>query len=93
MGNMPSIIPVTDLRMDAAGVLKRVRSSPDPIFITQRGRPAAVMMSIEAYEKMEIERERLRLLAQGAEETSAEKESDLGSDLARAYTLQKDEES
>ena len=52
MGKMPNIIPITDLRQDAAGVLQRVRASREPIFITQRGRAVAVMVSAEEYEDL-----------------------------------------
>ena len=82
MGKMPNIIPITDLRQDAAGVLKRVRGSKDPVFITQRGRAAAVMMSTETYEKAEHDREILRLLAQGDKEIAAGNGYDLDTVLA-----------
>jgi len=68
MGKMPNIIPITDLRQDAAGVLQRVRASREPIFITQRGRAAAVMVSAEEYERAEHDREILMLLARGEKE-------------------------
>ena len=57
MPKMPDIIPITDLRQDAAGALDRVRRSREPVVITQRGRAAAVMLSMEAYELGERERE------------------------------------
>lgn len=60
MAKVPSIVPVSDLRQDAAGVLKRTRSSNEPVFITQRGRATAVLMSIEAFETF---RQRARTLA------------------------------
>jgi len=56
MRRVPDIMPVTDLRQDAAAALKRVRSSKQPLVITQRGRAAAVMLSIEAFEQAEHER-------------------------------------
>ena len=37
MAKMPSIIPVSDLRQDAARVLKKTRSSDEPVFITAAG--------------------------------------------------------
>lgn len=37
MAKLPHIIPVTDLRQDAAAVLKRVGKSREPFVITQRG--------------------------------------------------------
>ena len=49
MPTVPDIIPITDLRQDAAAALKRVRASTQPVVITQRGRAAAVMLSVEAY--------------------------------------------
>ncbi|MEK6654683.1 MAG: type II toxin-antitoxin system Phd/YefM family antitoxin [Thermodesulfobacteriota bacterium] len=87
MGKMPNIIPITDLRQDAAGVLKRVRGSKEPVFITQRGRAAAVIMSSESYEKAEHDRELLRLLAQGDKEIAAGKGYDLDTVLAELDSL------
>ncbi len=87
MGKVPNIIPITDLRQDAASVLKRVRGSSEPIFITQRGRAAAVMMSTEAFEKSEHDRQLLRLLARGDKEIAAGKGYDLESVLAEADAL------
>ena len=90
MGKMPNIIPITDLRQDAAGVLQRVRASREPIFITQRGRAAAVMMSAEEYERAEHDREILMLLARGEKEIKVGKGHDLDTVLAEAYKLLKE---
>ena len=68
MARLPEIVPVTDLRQDSASVLKRVRDSNQPIVITQRGRAAAVLLSVDTYERRERERELLRMLAQGEKE-------------------------
>ncbi len=87
MGKVPNIIPITDLRQDAASVLKRVRGSGEPVFITQRGRAAAVMMSTEAFEKAEHDRRLLRLLARGDKEIAAGKGYELESVLAEADAL------
>ena len=65
---IPDIIPVTDLRQDAASILKRLQDSVDPLVITQRGRAIAVIQSIDTYEKSEHERELLHLLAVGEKE-------------------------
>ena len=70
MAKIPKIIPVTDLRHDAAAVLKRLQSSHQPLVITQRGRAAAVLVSIEDYDRSQHERELLRLLAKGEQEIS-----------------------
>lgn len=68
MTALPEIIPVSDLRQDAAATLKRLEHSRDPIIITQRGRATAVLMSIESYERAEEERLLLRRLAKGEQE-------------------------
>jgi prevent-host-death family protein len=80
-------MPVTDLRKDAAAALKRVRSSKQPLVITQRGRAAAVMLSIEAFERAEQERHLLRLLARGEKEIAAGEGYDLDDVLGEADTL------
>ena len=67
---IPDIIPVTDLRQDAASVLKKLQDSDDPLVVTQRGRAIAVIQSIDAYEKSEHERELLRILAIGEKEVA-----------------------
>jgi len=87
MPRVTDIIPVTDLRQDAAAALKRLRTSQQPVVITQRGRAAAVMLSVEAYEQREHERELLRLLARGEREIAQGKGHDLASVLAEADRL------
>jgi len=87
MPRVPEIMPVTDLRQDAAAALKRVRASRQPLIITQRGRAAAVMLSVEAYEKAEYERQLLRLLAKGEKEIAAGQGYDLDKVLDEADAL------
>jgi len=87
MAKLPHIIPVSDLRQDAAKVLKQVRDSEEPIVITQRGRATAVMMSVEAYENSEHDKALLRLLAIGEKEIEAGRGHDLNSVLAEADAL------
>ncbi len=91
MARVPHIIQITDLRQDAAGALKRIRSSRQPVVITQRGRAAAVMLSIEAYEQRESERHILQLLARGEREIAAGAGPDLDSVLAEADEALADE--
>ena len=67
MSKVPSIVPISDLREDAANILSRMKNSHEPVVITQRGRAAAVMVSIEEYERSTHEREILRLLARVVE--------------------------
>ena len=84
MAKVPNIIPVTDLRQDAAAALKRLRVSKQPVVITQRGRAAAVLISMEEYERGEHERQLLHLLARGEQEIAAGKGFDLDAVLAEA---------
>jgi len=86
MAKVPEIIPVTDLRQDASAVLRRVSTSKDPLIITQRGRAAAVLLSVSAYERSEQERQVLELLARGEKEIAAGKGYDLDDVLAEADT-------
>ena len=37
MAAIPNIVPISDLRQDASGLVKRVIDSREPVFITQRG--------------------------------------------------------
>ena len=87
MRKVPTIIPITDLRKDAVTVLRQVPDSKEPIVITQRGRAAAVMMSAEAYERPEHDRELLRLLARGEKEIAAGKGHGLNALLVEADAL------
>ena len=87
MPKVPEIMPVTDLRQDAAGALKRVRASKQPIVITQRGRAAAIMLSVEAYDRAEHERQLLRLLVRGEKEIAASRGHDLSEVLHEADAL------
>ncbi len=87
MGKVPEIIPITDLRQDAASALKLVKSSRQPVVITQRGRPAAVLLSMEVFERSEHERQLLHLLARGEQEIAAGKGFDLDVVLAEADGL------
>jgi len=71
MAKVPAIIPVSDLRQNAARVLNDVKKSSEPVFITQRGRATAVLMSLDVFERSETERELLLLLARGEKDIAA----------------------
>lgn len=87
MAKIPNIVPITDLRQDATSIVKRVTSSKDPVIITQRGRAAAVMVSMETYEHTQHELEILRLLAAGEKEIEKGKGYDMDVVLAEADSL------
>ncbi len=87
MSKVPQMIPVSDLRQDAAAVLKRVSKSREPLVITQRGRASAVMLSVDAYEQSEEERQILLALARGDREAQASKGFSLDSVMREADKL------
>jgi len=87
MGKLSNIIPVSDLRRDAAKLLKQLKNSKEPLIITQRGRATAVMIGVDAYEKFEHEKELLHLLAKGDREIETGEGYDLETVLAEADAL------
>ncbi len=84
MGKLLNIIPVNDLRQNAAKILKQLKDSKEPFIITQRGRAAAVMQSVETFEQSEHDKELLRLLAKGEREIETGEGYDLEAVLAEA---------
>jgi prevent-host-death family protein len=49
---MEKIIPISELQAGAKAVVDGVKRSKNPVIITQRGRPAALIVDYEAYESM-----------------------------------------
>lgn len=92
MAKIPEIIPVSHLRQHAAEVLRGVQQSKEPVVITQRGRAAAVMLSIDEFERVEHERQLLRLLARGEKEIAASEGYDLETVLAEADAMLADDQ-
>ena len=87
MGKLLDIIPVSDLRQDTAKIMKHLQDSKEPLIITQRGRAAAVMISVEAYKQSEHDKELLRLLAKGDREIEIGEGYNLNDVLAEADAL------
>jgi len=87
MAAVPDIVPISDLRQNAAGVVKRAAATQEPVFITQRGRPTAVMVSTQRYARTQHELEMLRLIARGEAEIEAGVGYDLDAVLAEADEL------
>jgi len=90
MMRVPDIVPISDLRQGAASLLRRVRESNEPVVVTQRGRAAAVLLSVEEYERREHDFAILRLLAQGEKEIAAGKGHSLEDVMAEADALLED---
>lgn len=47
---MDKVIPISDLQTKAKQYVEQVKDTDQPVVITQRGRAAAVLMSVESYE-------------------------------------------
>jgi prevent-host-death family protein len=56
---MKNIIPITDLQRQAGQIISSLTESDEPIFITQRGRASAVIISAERYSEIETDLKRL----------------------------------
>lgn len=83
----PDSVPIAELRQDAAAVLQRLRDLQQPVLITEHGRAAAVLLSVDTYERQERERELLRSLVRGEQEIVAGVGYDLDDVLAEADAL------
>ena len=91
MNKVPPIIPISDLRQDAAAVLKSIKNSDQPTVITQRGRAAAILLSVESYEQSLQDKELLMLLAKGEKEIQTGEGYDLDIVLGEADSILKGE--
>ncbi|HOE83287.1 MAG TPA: type II toxin-antitoxin system Phd/YefM family antitoxin [Myxococcota bacterium] len=87
MPKVSNIIPVSDFRQDAAGILDRVMRDKEPVVITRRGRAAAILISVDEHERSEHERQLLYILARGEAEIRAGKGYELDDVLAEADKL------
>ncbi len=56
---MKNIIPITDLQRQAGQIISSLNESEEPIFVTQRGRASAVIISAERYGEIEMDLKRL----------------------------------
>ena len=87
MASVPKIVPISDLRQDASNIVKRLAASREPVIITQRGRAAAVMVGVQAYEQTQHELELLRLLAAGEKDIASGIGFDMDAVFAEADKL------
>jgi prevent-host-death family protein len=68
---IPTIVPVSDFRRDAAAVLKMLQEDDAPVVLTQRGRGVAVVQSLDSYERNQRELALARALLAGETEAAA----------------------
>jgi prevent-host-death family protein len=66
-------VSVTELRQNAGRVLRRACGSNQPIVVTEKGKPQAVLLSLSAYGDLRSDRERalLRSILRGRREIQA----------------------
>ena len=55
-----NIVPISDLRRQASRVVNTLREGSDVVYITQHGRPAAVLVNFEQYEALIAQLEELK---------------------------------
>jgi len=65
---VPQIRPVSDLRNKFAEISKIVHESSEPVFLTKNGYGDMVVMSIEHYQKIQLESEILIKLKEAEHE-------------------------
>ena len=63
----PPTVSLEDLGEDGRKIVDRLNSSGEAVVVTDRGRPAAVLVSLESYQQDEKDRHLLRLLALGVD--------------------------
>lgn len=71
MSKSPETIRIADFLVDPAGIFEALRSSDGPLVVTEDGETAAVILSAEAYERAQHERQLLLLLARGEKEIAS----------------------
>ena len=59
------LVPITDLKVNPARVVKHTTEVHRPVLLTSRGRGVAVVQSIGDYEKAEEERDFMRAVVAG----------------------------
>lgn len=52
MESAPEVVPITDLRRDAAGIIGRAVASGTPVYVTQHSRVTAVLLPEQAYRNL-----------------------------------------
>ena len=90
---MPSIrpssdvLPVTQFRANASAVLEQLRATRRPIFLTQHGRGAAVLMDVSVYEALLDRLERLTAAQMAAAPAFLSEQAWAAGQAAVAYAI------
>jgi prevent-host-death family protein len=75
------ILPISDLRRQTSQIIQTIRDGGDVVYITQHGRPTAVLVNYEAYETLLAQIEDLSDMA-SLEAAEAEPDRDYEAFLA-----------
>ena len=65
------IIPLGEFKARASTILKELKSEEGPLVITQHGRPAAVVLAPDAYDRMQERQAYLEAVASGLSDAVA----------------------
>ena len=65
------IVPLGEFKSKAASLIKKLREKPSTLVITQNGRPAAVVMSPEEYDRLRDQQSYLEAVAVGLSDAVA----------------------
>ena len=82
-----SSVSLSELGADPTAVVERMTSTDNVMAVTRAGEPVAVMMSLSAFEQLQRDCERLRLLALGELEAAAGEGHDLTEVIEDARSL------
>lgn len=92
--NVPQIEPITTMAKNHKSVLKMLANGP--VFLTQRSRPAAVLLSTTDYERMSKRLQQLELLAEAkrvsARIVNGQEETISHEDLKRQLSARREQE-
>lgn len=59
------IIPLSRFRQESKDYLKRIRTTHEPLILTQNGESAAVVLSPQDYQRLTYERDLFHAIAEG----------------------------
>ncbi len=79
-----SIIPLADFKAQASRLFRRLREEQRPLIITQNGKPAAVLITPEEFDRMEERNRFLEAVREGLADSAAGRlidDEELGAEL------------
>ena len=65
------IVPLGEFKAQAARLIKELKEQATPLVITQNGRPAAVVLAPEAYDRLQEHQQYLEAVAAGLADATA----------------------